>query len=410
MCSRGYVWQSQRCNSYQKGVISWGRKRGSGPSTRPSGEVPAWLLLPKRVLKCQFLYVQKSFCEVGLSQLLCAHWLLARNIVLSQAGLCSLTRLWSRHLGMFIRGPSVLYPKQPLAARPPPYPTDHLIYSDGLSHLTSVWQDKRKLIAPFVNFGSWCLSQSMSLILHWQVQQGHRLQQPTPMFHHPYCKKFLPYIQSKSTLPWFKTITPCPVTTALAENIVPVFPIGPLQVLKGCNKVSLESSLPQAEQPQLSQPFLIGELLYASDCFCGPSLEMLQQVHVFRVLRAPDLDTVLQVGCLQSRGAESPSSTCWPLFFWCSPGYSWPSGLWAHTDSSYWASRQPTLPSPSPQGCSSSILHPACICAWDCPDSRADVALDLVELNKVCRGPPLKLVKVPLDAIPSLQHVYRITQ
>ena len=76
MCSRGYAWQSQRCDSYQKGVTSWEGKRGSGPSTHPSGEVLAWLLLLKRVFKCQFLYVWKSFCEVGLSQLLCVDWLL----------------------------------------------------------------------------------------------------------------------------------------------------------------------------------------------------------------------------------------------------------------------------------------------------------------------------------------------
>ena len=69
MCSWGYVWQSQRCDSYQKGVPSWGEKRGSGPSTHPSGEVLAWLLLLKRVFKCQFLYVWKSFCKVGRSQL-----------------------------------------------------------------------------------------------------------------------------------------------------------------------------------------------------------------------------------------------------------------------------------------------------------------------------------------------------
>jgi len=50
---------------------------------------------------------------------------------------------------------------------------------------------------------------------------------------------------------------------------VPIFPIDFLEVLKGCNKVSLEPSLFQAEQPQLSQLFLIGEVLQHSDYFCG---------------------------------------------------------------------------------------------------------------------------------------------
>jgi len=80
----------------------------------------------------------KSFCEVGRSQLLCIDWLLAWNLVSSEAGLSSLTRLQSGHLGMRFQGPSVLYPKESLAAQPPRRPTDHLVYSDGLSPLTSV--------------------------------------------------------------------------------------------------------------------------------------------------------------------------------------------------------------------------------------------------------------------------------
>jgi len=43
----------------------------------------------------------------------------------------------------------------------------------------------------------------------------------------------------------------------------------PLQVLAGCSKVSLEPSLLQAEQPQLSQPFLIQEVFQPSSHFCS---------------------------------------------------------------------------------------------------------------------------------------------
>ena len=43
----------------------------------------------------------------------------------------------------------------------------------------------------------------------------------------------------------------------------------PLQVLAGCSKVSLEPSLLQAEQPQLSQPGFTGELFQPLDHFCG---------------------------------------------------------------------------------------------------------------------------------------------
>jgi len=89
-------------------------KEVQAPLTHLSGKVLAWLLLPKRVFKCQFLYVWKSFGEVGLSQLLCVHWLLAWNDVSSQTGLSSLTQLWSGYLCMCFQGPSVLYPKQSL--------------------------------------------------------------------------------------------------------------------------------------------------------------------------------------------------------------------------------------------------------------------------------------------------------
>ncbi|KAK4822933.1 hypothetical protein QYF61_023433 [Mycteria americana] len=59
----------------------------------------------------------------------------------------------------------------------------------------------------------------------------------------------------------------------------------------------------KAEQPQLSQPqpFLTGEVFHPSDHFCGPPLDPLQQLHVLLVLRAPELDAVLQVGSHQSR-------------------------------------------------------------------------------------------------------------
>jgi len=69
------------------------------------------------------------------------------------------------------------------------------------------------------------------------------------------------------------------------------FLVGPLQVLKG----SPEPSLLQAEQPQLSQPFLILEVFHPSNHLCGPPLDPLKQAHIFPVLITPELDVVLQV-------------------------------------------------------------------------------------------------------------------
>ena len=77
---------------------------------------------------------------------------------------------------------------------------------------------------------------------------------------------------------------------------LPSFPVGPLQVLQGRYKVSLEPSLPQAEGHQLSQPVLLGAVLQPSDHLHGPPLDLLQQLHVLLVLGAPGLDAVLRVG------------------------------------------------------------------------------------------------------------------
>jgi len=82
----------------------------------------------------------------------------------------------------------------------------------------------------------------------------------------------------------------------------PVFPVGSLQAPKGCYKLSPQPSLLQAEQPQLSHPFLIKEVFRPSDHLCGPPPDLLQQLHVLLVLRAPELDAGLQVGSHQSQG------------------------------------------------------------------------------------------------------------
>ena len=45
---------------------------------------------------------------------------------------------------------------------------------------------------------------------------------------------------------------------------------------------------------------MTGEVFHPSDHFCGPPLDPLQNIHVFPVLRAPELDTVLRVGSHES--------------------------------------------------------------------------------------------------------------
>jgi len=75
----------------------------------------------------------------------------------------------------------------------------------------------------------------------------------------------------------------------------------PLLVLAGCSKISAQPSVPQAEQPQLFQPSLTGEVLQPLDHLCGPLLASLQQLHVLLVLGASELDAGLQLGSHQGR-------------------------------------------------------------------------------------------------------------
>jgi len=66
--------------------------------------------------------------------------------------------------------------------------------------------------------------------------------------------------------------------------------------LEGCYKVSSESSVLQAEDPQLTLPVPIREVLQPSSHLCGPPMDSLQQLHVLLVLGDSRTDTVLQVG------------------------------------------------------------------------------------------------------------------
>ncbi|KAK4808149.1 hypothetical protein QYF61_000129 [Mycteria americana] len=178
----------------------------------------------------------------------------------------------------------------------------------------------------------------------------------------------------------FKAITPCPITTCPCQKSLSSFPVGPLQVLEGCYKVSPEPSLLQAEQPQLSQPVFIGEVFQPSDHLGGPPLDLLQQVHVLLMLGAPELDTVLQdtVGFLGCK---------------CT--------LLGHVELLI-----NNIPKPAFNPFSAQPVFVLGIALTHVQD----LALGLIELHDVCTGPPLKPVKVPLDGIPSLQCVDCTTQ
>ncbi|KAK4818782.1 hypothetical protein QYF61_019128, partial [Mycteria americana] len=186
----------------------------------------------------------------------------------------------------------------------------------------------------------------------------------------------------------------------------------PLQVLEGCYKVSSEPSLLQAEQPQLSQPVFIGEVLQPSDHFCGPSLDSLQQVHVLLMLGAPEQDAVLQVGSHESR-VEGENHLPRP------PGHACFDAV---QDKVGFVGCKCTLPGHVEllinQHAQVLLLRAALnpfstqpvFVLWIVPTHAQDLALGLAELHEVRTGPPLKPVNVPLDGIPSLQRVDHTTQ
>ena len=79
------------------------------------------------------------------------------------------------------------------------------------------------------------------------------------------------FLVSSLNLPSFslKSFPLVPSLHALVKSPSPAL-LQALQVLEGCYKVCLQPSLLWTEQPQLSLPVLIGEVLQPSDHFCGP--------------------------------------------------------------------------------------------------------------------------------------------
>lgn len=80
-------------------------------------------------------------------------------------------------------------------------------------------------------------------------------------------------------------------------------------------------SIPQAEQLQTSQPFLICQVLWSLNHLHSPVLDLLQKVHIILVLKCQELDLALQIhltgaedkGQITSHDLLAKSS-------WCSPG------------------------------------------------------------------------------------------
>ena len=183
-------------------------------------------------------------------------------------------------------------------------------------------------------------------------------------------------------------------------------------MLKCYYKVFLEPSLLQAEQSQVSQPFLTAEVFQPSDHLCGTPLGPLQQVHVFLVLRPPELDTALQVGSHQRR-VEGQNHLPQPA------GHA---SLDAAQDTVGLLGCESILPGhvellnhQYPQVLLlRAALNPfsaqSAFVVGIAPTHVQDLALGLVKLHEVCTDPTLKPVKIPQDGIPFLQCVSHTIQ
>ncbi|KAK4826362.1 hypothetical protein QYF61_007956, partial [Mycteria americana] len=150
-----------------------------------------------------------------------------------------------------------------------------------------------------------------------------------------------------------------------------------------------------------------GEVLQPSDHFHSLPLDPLQHVYVFPVLRAPELDAVLQVGSHQSRvegqnhlprpagHASFPAAQDTVGFLGCKRTLLAHVQLVTHQYPQvllHRASLNPFIPQP--------VLIPGVALT-----QVQDPVVGPVEPHEVHMGPLLKLVQVPLDGILSLRHV-----
>ena len=103
------------------------------------------------------------------------------------------------------------------------------------------------------------------------------------------------------TLAQLKAIFPRPVACHLQVESNPALAVSTFQILEEGKKVSPQPPLPQTKQPQFLQLLLVGHILQAFHKPRCPSLDLLQPLHVFSVLRCPKLNTVLAVSPHQCR-------------------------------------------------------------------------------------------------------------
>ncbi|KAK4824603.1 hypothetical protein QYF61_016872 [Mycteria americana] len=99
----------------------------------------------------------------------------------------------------------------------------------------------------------------------------------------------------------------------LSEGTVPSSPPGRQGWHSDHPPASGGTIQPPKSRSKRCTPSLAGEVFQPSDHFCGPPPDPFQQVHVFPVLRTPELDAVLQVNDLPFDLAEIHKATVSPF-------------------------------------------------------------------------------------------------
>ena len=97
--------------------------------------------------------------------------------------------------------------------------------------------------------------------------------QPVPGLRHPQREEVLPHVQLELPLLQFVPIAPCPVAGHHWEESGPILLTPTLQIFMGISKVPSQPSLLQAEQAQLPQPLLTGEMLQSPPHPRSPALD-----------------------------------------------------------------------------------------------------------------------------------------
>jgi len=115
------------------------------------------------------------------------------------------------------------------------------------------------------------------------------------MTDHSCSKEIFPKIQFKFPLMQLEATASRPTASYLGEVTNTCLTTTSFQVAVESDKVSPQPPLLQTEQPQLPQPLLIRLVLQTLHQLHCSSLDMLQQLNVFLVVKGSKLNTVLEV-------------------------------------------------------------------------------------------------------------------